>query len=53
MSTFLAERTPVTTLPGEPVPYVIEAGSGRAHVLLGEVGRTRSLAPRSRPARCR
>ncbi|HEY6886734.1 MAG TPA: quercetin 2,3-dioxygenase [Solirubrobacter sp.] len=33
-----AER-PVTTLPGEPVPYVIEAGSGRAHVLLGEVGR--------------
>ena len=39
MSTFIAERTPVTTLPGEPVPYVIEAGSGRAHVLLGEVGR--------------
>jgi quercetin 2,3-dioxygenase len=37
MSTFLAERTPVTTLPGEPVPYVIEAGSGRAHLLLGEV----------------
>ena len=30
---------PVTTLPGEAVPYVIEAGSGRAHVLLGEVGR--------------
>jgi quercetin dioxygenase-like cupin family protein len=30
---------PVTTLPGERVPYVIEAGSGRAHVLLGEVGR--------------
>jgi quercetin 2,3-dioxygenase len=39
MSTFIAERTPVTTLPGEPVPYVIEAGSGRAHVLLGEVAR--------------
>src|SRR6478609_8201351 len=37
--TTLAEQTPVTTLPGEPVPYVIEAGSGRAHVLLGEVGR--------------
>ena len=37
MSTFLAERTPVTTLPGEPVPYVIEAGSGRARALLGEV----------------
>jgi quercetin 2,3-dioxygenase len=39
MSAYIAERTPVTTLPGEPVPYVIEAGSGRAHVLLGEVGR--------------
>jgi quercetin dioxygenase-like cupin family protein len=39
MTTFIAEQTPVTTLPGEPVPYVIEAGSGRAHVLLGEVGR--------------
>src|SRR3954471_3743564 len=39
MSTFLAERTPVTTLPGEPGPYVIEAGSGRAHVRAGGVGR--------------
>jgi quercetin 2,3-dioxygenase len=40
MTTFIAEQTPaVTSLPGEPVPYVIEAGSGRAHVLLGEVGR--------------
>src|SRR4051794_8614328 len=39
MSTFLTEQTPVTTLPGEAVPYVIEAGSGRAHVLLGEVAR--------------
>src|SRR4051794_35602703 len=39
MSSFLAETRPVTVLPGEPVPYVIEAGSGRAHVLLGEVGR--------------
>jgi quercetin dioxygenase-like cupin family protein len=39
MSTYLAEQKPVTTLPGEPSPYVIEAGSGRAHVLLGEVGR--------------
>lgn len=39
MSTFLTESQPVTTLPGEPVPYVIEAGSGRAHELLGEVGR--------------
>lgn len=39
MTSFITEQTPVTTLPGEPVPYVIEAGSGRAHVLLGEVGR--------------
>jgi quercetin 2,3-dioxygenase len=39
MSPFLAAPLPVTTLPGAPVPYVIEAGSGRAHVLLGEVGR--------------
>jgi quercetin dioxygenase-like cupin family protein len=39
MSAFLADPQPVTVLPGEPVPYVIEAGSGRAHVLLGEVGR--------------
>ncbi len=39
MSTFLTERSPVTSLPGEPIPYVIEAGSGRAHVLLGEVAR--------------
>ena len=27
------------TLPGECVPYVLEAGGGRAHLLLGEVGR--------------
>jgi quercetin dioxygenase-like cupin family protein len=39
MSTFITESAPVTTLPGEPVPYVIEGGSGRAHVLLGEVAR--------------
>jgi quercetin 2,3-dioxygenase len=39
MTTYLAGPTPVTTLPGRPVPYVLEAGSGRAHVLLGEVGR--------------
>src|SRR5215212_3575819 len=37
--TTLTAATPVTTLPGEPVPYVIEAGSGRAHELLGEVAR--------------
>lgn len=39
MTTFIAEQTPVTTLPGQPIPYVIEAGSGRAHELLGEVAR--------------
>jgi quercetin dioxygenase-like cupin family protein len=26
-------------LPGEPVPYVVPSGSGRAHLLLGQVGR--------------
>src|SRR3954465_4766716 len=39
MNSYLADPQPVTVLPGEPVPYVIEAGSGRAHVLLGEVAR--------------
>src|ERR1700754_4787749 len=47
MSSFLAEPLPVTVLPGEPVPYVIEAGSGRAHVLLGEVGRALAGAEES------
>jgi len=47
MTTFIAEETPVTTLPGEAVPYVIEAGSGRAHVLLGEVGRALAGAEES------
>src|SRR4051812_21388375 len=47
MSSFLAETQPVTVLPGEPVPYVIEAGSGRAHVLLGEVGRALAGAEES------
>lgn len=31
---------PVTELPGTAVPYVQDAGSGRAHLLLGQVGRT-------------
>jgi quercetin dioxygenase-like cupin family protein len=39
MSQLIAQEHPVTALPGKPVPYVLEAGSGRAHVLLGEVGR--------------
>jgi quercetin 2,3-dioxygenase len=50
MTSFLAESAPVTELPGEPVPYVIEAGSGRAHVLLGEVGRAKVGAEESRGA---
>jgi quercetin 2,3-dioxygenase len=50
MTTVIAEHQPVTTLPGEPVPYVIEAGSGRAHVLLGEVGRALAGAEESRGA---
>jgi quercetin dioxygenase-like cupin family protein len=37
-----ATRTarPATELPGSAVPYVQDAGSGRAHLLLGQVGRT-------------
>ena len=50
MTTVIAEDQPVTTLPGEPIPYVIEAGSGRAHVLLGEVGRALVGAEESRGA---
>ena len=50
MTTLIAEQTPVTKLPGEPVPYVIEAGSGRAHVLLGEVARALVGAEESRGA---
>src|SRR3954466_5283575 len=46
--TSLAADQPVTDLPGEPVPYVIEAGSGRANVLLGEVGRALAGAEESR-----
>jgi quercetin 2,3-dioxygenase len=33
------DSAPQTELPGKPVPYRLEAGSGRAHLLLGEVGR--------------
>jgi quercetin 2,3-dioxygenase len=48
--TSLTAATPVTTLPDEPVPYVIEAGSGRAHELLGEVARALVGAEESRGA---
>src|SRR4051794_18463630 len=46
--TTLAADTPIVDLPGEPVPYVIEAGSGRAHVLLGGGGRALAGAEESR-----
>lgn len=39
MATYIDGRKPMTTLPGAQIPYVLEAGSGRAHVLLGQVGR--------------
>jgi quercetin dioxygenase-like cupin family protein len=48
--TLLAGAAPVTTLPGEPIPYVIESGSGRAHVLLGEVARVLAGAEESNGA---
>ena len=28
-----------TELPGQPVPYVMAAGGGRAHLLIDQVGR--------------
>jgi len=39
MSTDTAVSAPITELPSKPVPYRLEAGSGRAHLLLGQVGR--------------
>jgi quercetin dioxygenase-like cupin family protein len=33
-------RAPVRELPGEAVPYFLADGDGRAHLLLGQVGRT-------------
>ncbi len=33
-------RAPVRELPGETVPYYLADGDGRAHLLLGQVGRT-------------
>lgn len=48
MATLTDQSAPLTKLPGEPLPYVIEAGSGRAHVLLGEVGRALIGAEESR-----
>ena len=31
---------PLRELPGAPVPYYLADGDGRAHLLLGQVGRT-------------
>jgi quercetin 2,3-dioxygenase len=37
----MTETTPqlLTTLPGQPVPYVVTQGGGRAHLLIDQVGR--------------
>jgi len=40
MSTEAVQAAPTGALPGRTVPYVLRAGEGRAHLLLGEVGRT-------------
>src|SRR5579884_256414 len=40
MSFHLDSVRPVRELPGEAVPYYLADGDGRAHLLLGQVGRT-------------
>jgi hypothetical protein len=37
----MTETTPtaLTALPGEPIPYVVTQGGGRAHLLIDQVGR--------------
>src|ERR1700733_3810644 len=39
MSYQVHSPAPVRELPGEPVPYYLADGDGRAHLLLGQVGR--------------
>ncbi len=39
MSSRVDATQPVRGLPGEPVPYYLADGDGRAHLLLGQVGR--------------
>ena len=52
MSYRVDSPTPVRELPGEAVPYYLADGDGRAHLLLGQVGR--ALAGQRRPPeRCR
>jgi quercetin 2,3-dioxygenase len=46
----LPERSPVTELPGEPQPYVLRSGDGRAHLLIDQVGRVLVGAEESRGA---
>ncbi len=46
----LPERSPVTMLPGEPRPYVLRSGDGRAHLLIDQVGRVMVGAEESRDA---
>ena len=39
MSSRVQPQAPVRELPGEAVPYYLADGDGRAHLLLGQVGR--------------
>jgi quercetin 2,3-dioxygenase len=39
MASSTRSQAPVRALAGEPVPYVLADGDGRAHLLLGQVGR--------------
>ena len=52
MSHQVHSPAPVRELPGEPVPYYLADGDGRAHLLLGQVGRALAR-PRRPPGRCR
>ncbi len=46
----LPERSPLIELPGEPRPYVLRSGDGRAHLLIDQVGRVLVGAEESRGA---
>src|ERR1700689_5057976 len=47
MSYRVDSSTPVRELPGEAVPYSLADGDGRAHLLLGQVGRALAGAEES------
>ena len=53
MSYQVHSPAPVRELPGEPVPYYLADGDGRAHLLLGQVGRALAGTRGDRRARCR